>query len=258
MAAPTNWCSSSWEQASPAFMPLPRPLLSMINASFVGRRPEIERLRRAYIERSHVLIVGLPGIGKTALLRFVQSQLSLFLCEETSGLRRICESFERHLGWTHRNLNLVERKNRLLPYVARRAQPVALDSVALTPPRVARFMHDLMERTPVWIACRSAYSKEIGAVWQYLTRFESIQVPRLAPSETAAMARFAVTAGRIAVSALSYTRQLHRIAGGNPRAIEELLVELSAREYRLENAFDRKLLGLDRRIHSAAEIIAAP
>jgi hypothetical protein len=39
-------------------------------------------------------------------------------------------------------------------------------------------------------------------------------------------------------------RQLHRIAGGNPRAAEELLIELSSREYRLEKGFGRKLLEL--------------
>jgi hypothetical protein len=55
----------------------------------------------------------------------------------------------------------------------------------------------------------------------------------------------------------NHMRQLHRIAGGNPRAVEELLVELSSREYRLENAFDHKLLELDRRIHDAAAIVAA-
>lgn len=43
----------------------------------------------------------------------------------------------------------------------------------------------------------------------------------------------------------------------NPRVLEELLIELAAREYRLENSFGRKLLDLDRRIHNAAVITAA-
>lgn len=51
--------------------------------------------------------------------------------------------------------------------------------------------------------------------------------------------------------------ELHRLAKGNPRILEELLVELSSREYRLDEAFDRKLLDLDRRIHNAADLASA-
>jgi hypothetical protein len=39
------------------------------------------------------------------------------------------------------------------------------------------------------------------------------------------MARSAVSAGRIAASAANHMHQLHRIAGGNPRAVEELLID---------------------------------
>jgi len=49
----------------------------------------------------------------------------MLLCEESSSLRRICDSLERQLGWTHGKLNVVERKNRLLAYLERRGEPVA-------------------------------------------------------------------------------------------------------------------------------------
>jgi predicted ATPase len=224
---------------------------------FVGRSKEIERLREAYRERRHVLLVGSAGIGKTALLRQMQNQLRLVFCEETSSLRRICESLERHLGWTHRNMNVVERKNRLLPYLARRAEPVALDSVALTPPRVARFIYQLMERVPVWIACRSTQPKDIGAVWQHLYGFQAVRLAPIAPSETAVLVQSAVNCGRVPVSAKAHTPALHRLSRGNPRALEELLIELSSREYRLDALFGRKLLELDQRIHSMTTLITA-
>jgi ABC-type phosphate/phosphonate transport system ATPase subunit len=88
--------------------------------SLVGREREIEQLRRSYAERRHMLIVGPAGIGKTALIRHAQQYCPLLLCEDTSSLRRICESLERQFGWTHRKMNVVERKNRLFPYLARR------------------------------------------------------------------------------------------------------------------------------------------
>lgn len=228
------------------------------SAVFVGRNKQIGQLRCAYAERRDILLIGPSGIGKTALLRQASHFFHLVLCEETSSLGRICENLERQSGWPHRKMNLIERKNRLLAYLIGRAEPVAFDALALTPPRVARFIQKLIERVPVWIACRSSQPKQIGAVWQHLQHFERIDLGPFLPNETADLIRAAVSAGRIATSTANQMRQLHRIAGGNPRAVEELLNELSSRGYRLENAFDRKLLELDRRIHNAAATVAAP
>jgi ABC-type phosphate/phosphonate transport system ATPase subunit len=97
------------------------------NRPFVGRQKEIEHLRRSYAEHSKILIVGKAGIGKTALLREMARCFSILLCEDTSSLGRICESLERQLGWTRRDMNVVERKNRLLLYLARRGQLIAFD-----------------------------------------------------------------------------------------------------------------------------------
>jgi ABC-type phosphate/phosphonate transport system ATPase subunit len=112
------------------------------SAVFVGRSKQILQLRCAYAERWRVIIVGPSGIDKTALLPQAQQYVPLLLCEETSRLRRICESLERQLRWTHRKMNLIESKNRLLPYLVRRADPVDFDALALTPPGVARFIHN--------------------------------------------------------------------------------------------------------------------
>ena len=222
----------------------------LTDRSFVGRKKEIEQLRRSYAARLHVLIVGPAGIGKTALFREMRHYFPFLLCEETSSLRRICESLERQLGWAHRNMNVFERKNRLLPYLARRGEVIVLDSVALTPPRVARFIAGLVEHVPVWIACRSTQRKEIGAVWEHLYRFERVELAPLSLSETGALLRYATSTGGLPALSRNHILHLHRRGKGNPRVLEELLMELASREYELENPFARKLLDLDRRIHT--------
>jgi hypothetical protein len=129
--------------------------------------------------------------------------------------------------------------------------------MALTPPRVARFVARLAECVPIWIACRSDQPKRTGGVWQYLYQFERIELGPFSPKETAAFLQSAISAGQSPPLPRDHISQLHRLSKGNPRLLEELLIELAAREYRLENSFGRKLLDLDRRIHNAAVITAA-
>jgi hypothetical protein len=224
---------------------------------FVGRARETVQLRRLYVQRKHVLIVGPAGIGKTALLRQVSQTCPLSLCEETSSLRRICDSMERQLGSNHSKLNIVETKNRLLAYLGRRGEPVAFDHVALTPPRVSRFMATLSERIPIWIACRSSISEAIGHVWQHLYKFARVEIPPLTASETRRLILEAVAARNIQKDAREHFRELHRMSGGNPRILGELLIELAARKYKLDSSFDLNLLALDRDIHEFALAVKA-
>ena len=217
--------------------------------AFYGREKEVERLHSLHALRKHVLIVGAAGVGKTALLRQLRQHCSLLLCEETSSLRRICDRLELQLGWTHRKMNVIERKNRLLSYLSRCGTPVALDHVAATPPRVERFIANLKDHVPVCIACRSDRAKEIGAVWPHLYEFARIELRLLSLRETTTLIQAAVDAGHVQADARRHNLELHRIAGGNPRALEELLIELAAREYKIDSSFGLNLLELDRRIH---------
>ena len=217
--------------------------------TFFGREKAIEKLRRLHAQRNHVLLVGPAGIGKTALLRQVRQRCPLSICEETSSLRRICDSLERQLGWTHRKLNVVERKNRLLGYLGRRAEPVAFDHVALTPPRVARFMGKLGEVIPIWIACCSDRPDDIGNVWEHLYKFTRVEISPLKAAETRRLILQAIAEKNIQSDARQHIRELHRMSRGNPRMLEELLIELAAREYKMDGSFGLNLLALDREIH---------
>jgi hypothetical protein len=217
--------------------------------AFFGREKEIEQLRGLYTLRKHALIVGPAGIGKTALLRQVRQYRPLLVSEETSSLRRICDSLERQLGRVHHKLNVIERKNRLLFYLERRGEPVAFDHVARTPPRVARFIAHLGEQIPIWIVCRSYRPKEIGHIWPELYRFTRVELSPLTALETRALVEQAVAQGNIQADARKHADELQRMSGGNPRVLEELLIELATREYKMDSSFGLDLLDLDRRIH---------
>lgn len=223
---------------------------------FFGRTALIESLCALYAQRKHVLVVGVEGIGKTALLRQVNHRCPMLLCEETSSLRRICDSLERQLGWTHVKLKVVERKNRLITNLQSHGEPVTFDQVALTPPRVARFIGRLAEHIPVWIACRSDHRKEIGRIWEDLYKFTRIELPPLTRAETSALIENAVAQSNIQADAREHIAYLHHLSKGVPRILEELLIELAARKYKIDSSFGRHLIELDRRIHEIAEASA--
>jgi len=217
--------------------------------SFYGREKEVEQLRQLYADHRNALIVGPAGVGKTALMRHVRQNCPLLLCEETSSLRRICDGLERDLGWRHYKLNVIERMKRLIEYLSRRGEAVVFDHVALTSPRVARFMARIAERVPIWIVCRSTIASEIGRVWEYLAHFQRIGLVPLTMDETRVLVEASAQAGHIQDDARSHTALLHRMSKGNPRILEELLIELSNRDYQMDSTFGRGLLDLDRRIH---------
>jgi hypothetical protein len=225
--------------------------------AFFGREKELEQLKQLYAGRKNVLIVGPAGIGKTALLRQARQRCPMLLCEETSSLGRICEGIERQLGWTHYKLNVIERKNRLLAYLGSRGEPVALDHLAFTPPRVSSFIDRLTGQVPVWIACRSCLAHDIGRVWEHLYKFERIDLQPLTTDETHALIEQACALGNIQGNARAHIKQLFRMSKGNPRILEELLIELTAREYKIDRTFGLHLLDLDRRIHEIETTIEA-
>ena len=218
--------------------------------AFFGRENEIQQLRNLHSLRKHVLIVGTAGIGKTALLRQIRQRLPVLICEDTSSLRRICDSLELQLGWTHHKLNVIERKNRLLAHLEKRREPVAFDHVAHTPPRVARFMAFLAEKIPVWIACRSDRPHDIGHIWEHLYKFMRLEIAPFTARDTGQIILEAIAEGNIQPDAAEHLDELHRMSEGNPRVLEELLMELASREYKMDGVCGLELLDLDRRIHA--------
>lgn len=222
---------------------------ALLALPFVGREKERARLQRLHAQCQHALILGPPGVGKTALIAHLQSQCDFLLCPQSDRLAAICESLEAQLGLNSDHLKLVPRKNRVLRTLAEARSAVVFDGVGWTTPRLASFLECVLARGPVWIVARSDHSWDIGHVWPLLNRVERVELQPFHLMETRECVAAAVAAGLIPCEALNIVEWLHHRSKGSPLVLCKLFEELAAHHYDLANRHALRRLDLDRRIH---------
>lgn len=205
-------------------------------------------LQRLHARGAHVLVVGLEGVGKSALVARLRYALPHIVCRHSETLGGICDHLETGLNSPAPHLPLVRRKNRLIEMLAEIHRTVVFDGVGWTTPKISSFLESVMERVPVWICAKSGLARDIGHFWPLLARFEKIELRPFHFSETNALLAAAIASGQIPPSVKPFARQLHRLSGGLPLALVELLEQFAAHSYDLSRRASMQLLKLDRQI----------
>ena len=232
--------------------PAERPARLSFELPFVGREKEMARLRVLHAERKHVLVLGPSGVGKSALVRHMRGGLSLLVSAVSGHFGAICGSLEPEVGLEGAGLRLLERKRRLRAALGGCGRTVVFDGVGWTGPKVSSFIESVAERTSVWVCARSEHPWDIGHIWPLLARFARVEVRAFHLSETRALVEAAVRAWGVPGGALDAVERLHRLAGGVPHVLCDLLERLGTGLYDPHRLFDLKLLDLDRRIEHVA------
>ncbi|MBI2926699.1 MAG: AAA family ATPase [Verrucomicrobia bacterium] len=216
---------------------------------FVGRKKEIEQLTRLHAQGKHVLIVGPPGVGKSALVAHLHDSLRFVLSERSATLGGICDGLEAELGLGAEGLRLVQRKQRLFKALPATGKTVVFDGVSWTTPKMSAFFSCLSERIPLWIGTRSEHPWDIGHFWPFLWKFARVELHPFHLADTRALVEAAVERRVVPRDARSIVEWLHHRSAGNPLILRELLDELSKGDYSLDHPQQLRLLDLDRRIH---------
>lgn len=230
----------------------------MISAlPFVGRKKEAGKLQRLHSLRSHAIILGSGGTGKTALIKGVQRKLDLVVCPHSEQLGAVCDSLEAEFGLTAGGLKLLQRKQRLLHVLGEAKRTVVFDSVGWTTPRLSSFLESVMGQMPVWICTRSEHPWDIGHVWPSLWNFARVELKPFVLSETRSLVDACIEQQLIPGEVSSIAEWLQHRSKGNPLVLRELLDELSGHSYDLSSLHALELLDIDRRIHEVFPPVSA-
>jgi hypothetical protein len=219
---------------------------------FVGREKEMAVLRQLHRQRKHVLILGPPGVGKSALVTHMRSTLGLRVCPMSERLSEICVALEREFGLDAGDLRLLQRKNRLLKSLKgfpQKRDAVVFDGARWTTPKLSSFIENVSERVPVWLCVRSERPRDVGRIWPLLVRFEHLELKPFHTDETRVLIQTAVHRRKVPADTVKIAGWLHRRAAGSPKILCDLLEEIARGHYDLSNPLALRRLDLDRRIH---------
>lgn len=225
---------------------------------FVGRKKESAQLEAFHTQNQSVLVLGLAGVGKTALVNHLREKLSLLVCPQSDCLGEICQGLEGQLGLAAAAGKLLQRKQRVREALAASHRTVVFDGVAWTTPKVASFIETVARRVPVWICARSEHPWDIGHIWPLLARFARVELRPFQGAETRTLVEAAVAVGQVPPAALEIVPWLHRRSAAIPRVLCELLREAATGKYDLKEAHALHRLDVDRRIHQLFGLEAGP
>ena len=113
-------------------------LLPQISSPFTGREKELGVPLELQRQRKNVLIVGSPGVRKSALVRQVKVRSPLMLFQRPRKWKDLYSSLDSQLHLEQTPLTVSERQDNLLSKIEARGEPVVFDSVSDAPKAVDR------------------------------------------------------------------------------------------------------------------------
>jgi hypothetical protein len=184
---------------------------------FTGRETELGVLIELHRQRRNVLMVGSPGVGKSALLQEVKVRLPLLIIPQTKE-KALFKSLEDQLKDEQSPCTGPEVK-RYLKRIESRGEPVAFDSVADTSKAVSQFMFEVSKLVPVWIVCRSDLPHEIGLISNRLSDYVRLSLLPLKLIEVRRLIARSVQQDELRRDALNHVSALYRLCRGNPKIL---------------------------------------
>lgn len=256
-------------------MPRGKPEEQSSTGQLVGRVKIVKTLLDHLSQAKSVMLMGPPGIGKTAILREVAGRARQapdirrpIYCGQASTLKTTLRSIAEELLVQERpatrqrlgTLSIPKLRRLVMPRLRSGKYSVLLDHIGQVRGAYAAFLEGLAEHRniPIIAAVRSLDHSETGWMWWVGWNFPRIEVPPLGSDEARQLIALSLDRAKVSLpDREEFIRDLIRLAEGNPRMIIRTCEMARASTYQVGGRTKLPLLLLDLKLHDLQDRIEA-
>jgi len=228
-----------------------------MNDILIGREKERAMITGLISQRKNIIIFGLEGVGKSAILKSVlkdKNMANLLYSQDSKTLKgALSDLILSALGNTKavQGLNILALK-KVLYRVINEEKPdyIVFDHVEGVEPRFYSLFVYLMEaKIPLIVLSRGLQKKDIGHLRMSLFEFEKVEIFNLdRPAADALVDHFIKEFGIKITKDADFKKQIFYFSKGDPKVIKQLCFIARDVKYQKNDILDVKLMDLDRRI----------
>ena len=231
-----------------------------MNDILIGREKECAAISALISQRKNIIIFGLEGVGKSAVIKSVLKEKSITSLLYSQDSRTLKGSLSNlilfALGNTKavQGLNILALKSLLYRTInENKPEYMVFDHVEGVEPKFYSLFVYLMEaKIPLIVLSRGLQKEDIGHLRMSLFNFEKVEVSNLdRPTADVLINHFIKEFGIKITKEADFKKQIFHFSKGNPKIMKGLCFLARDVKYQKDDALDVKLMDLDRRIKEA-------
>jgi len=208
-------------------------------------------------QKKHIIIFGVEGVGKTAIINKVlsnQNNIEHYLYSQESGtLKEALINLVSSDGGIYGNINeknLLALRKALYPILDQKPNYIIFDHIDRVEPKYYSFFEYLIERElPLIIIAKGIDKKNIGHLRLVLHNFEKVEISNFDRSRSDVLIDHYVNRFNIKVAQLDNLKKgVFHFSNGNPKITRQLCSLAKDVKYQKKGFVDVRLMDLDRRI----------
>jgi len=225
--------------------------------NIIAREKECAIITNFINQRQSIIIFGLEGVGKTAVLNKVLTSfpgLNKIISQESKTLKESLLNFMASASFGKKivnKANILALKKLFYEILAKnKPEYIIFDHIERVEPKFYSFFEYLIEaKIPLIVLSRGLGKKEIGHLRMSSFNFEKIEISNFdRPNTDIIIGYFIKEFGIKITKEADFKKEIFHFSKGNPKIIKGLCFLARDVKYQKSGGLDVKLMDLDRRI----------
>jgi len=229
-----------------------------MNDTLIGREKECTAISGLISQRKNIIIFGLEGVGKTAILNKVLSSLAavnIFYSPDSKTLKTSLLNLMVYASCDKKSIQVADilALKKLFYRLLDEKKPeyIVFDHIESVEPKFYSLFVYLMERKiPLIVLSHGVEKKEIGHLRMSLFNFEKVEISNFDRTAADILIGHFINEFDIKITKeADFKKEIYHFSKGNPRIIKGLCFLARDVKYQKNDTIDVKLMDLDRRIN---------